>query len=240
MTIFIQVLLLSLLSAFGNFIGGIVAELVTVSDKFLNRALHAASGIVVAVVAIEILPETLAAAPAVLAVIALCLGGVAYILLDQGLDSVLRGSGKRGPWIIYAAVFVDLLSDGLMVGISSTVSIGLAVVLAIGQVTADHPEGFVAIADLRKSGVARTKRLFLASSFAFASLVGATVGYWLLRDQSRTLQLAALAFVGGILHLAAVEDVLTEAHDASPDASWSSALFIGGFSIFTLISSYLG
>lgn len=240
MPTFIQVLLLSLLPAAGNFIGGVVAEFARVSDRALNRALHAASGIVVAVVAIEIVPEALAGASAVLIVIAFCLGGVAYIVLDRGLGAILGGSGEQGPWMIYAAVAIDLFSDGLMVGIGSTVSIGLALVLAIGQVTADLPEGFAAVANLRKSGISRTKRILLASSFAFASLLGATVGFWLLRDQDRTIQLAALAFVGGILLLAAVEDMLNEAHDASADASWSSASFIGGFALFTLISSYLG
>ena len=89
MLTFIQVLLLSLLPAAGNFIGGVVAEFARVSDKALNRALHAASGIVVAVVAIEIMPEALAGASAVLVVIAFCLGGVAYIVLDRGLASIL-------------------------------------------------------------------------------------------------------------------------------------------------------
>lgn len=240
MPMFLQVILLSLLPAAGNFMGGLVAEFMRVSDTALNRALHAASGIVVAVVAIEIMPEALGGASGLLVVVALCMGGGAYLLLERGIDRVLGGSESQGPWMVYAAVFIDLLSDGLMIGVSSTVSVGLALVLAIGQVTADLPEGFAAIANFQKSGVGRVKRLMLAASFVVASVIGAALGFFLLRDQAQSLQLAALAFVGGILLLAAVEDMLNEAHEASADVTWSPAFFIGGFALFTLVSSYLG
>lgn len=125
-----------------------------------------------------------------------------------------------------------------MIGVGSTVSFGLALVLAIGQVTADVPEGFAAIANFRDKGVARSKRLILSASFVLATLMGASVGYWLLRDQNKALQLTALSFTAGLLILAAVEEMLGEAHEAADDSRVTAAFFIGGFALFMLVGSY--
>lgn len=49
----------ALLPGLGNLAGGMVAEFVRTTPKLLNLALHAASGIVIGVVAIELIPEAL-------------------------------------------------------------------------------------------------------------------------------------------------------------------------------------
>lgn len=50
---------LALLPGLGNLAGGMVAEFVGTTPRLLNLALHAASGIVIGVVAIELMPEAL-------------------------------------------------------------------------------------------------------------------------------------------------------------------------------------
>ena len=57
MTDYLYVLALALMPAFGNFAGGVVAELIPTSRRMLNCALHAAAGIVTAVVAVELMPR---------------------------------------------------------------------------------------------------------------------------------------------------------------------------------------
>jgi ZIP family zinc transporter len=151
---------------------------------------------------------------------------------------VIGSEEQAGPWVIYAAVFVDLFSDGLMIGVGSTVSFSLALILAIGQVTADVPEGFATISNFRDKGVTRGKRIGYAASFAFATILGGSIGYWLLRGQSEMLQLSALAFTAGLLILAAVEEMLKEAHEVSDDTRYTAAYFIGGFALFMLVASY--
>ena len=241
---YLLALALALMPAFGNFAGGVIAEIVPTTRRMLSRALHVAAGIIVAVVAVELLPEALAGAAPWLVVLGFCLGGAFYMLLEWALDRFQFGGGEQlggsssGPWMVYAAVFIDLFSDGLMIGVGSAVSFSLALVLAIGQVTADVPEGFATIANFRDKGVPRSKRLLLSASFVIATLLGATIGYWLLRDQSEALQLMALAFTAGLLILAAVEEMLGEAHEVAEDNRTSAAFFIGGFALFTLVASY--
>lgn len=59
-----------------------------------------------------------------------------------------------------------LFSDGVMIGGGSTLSLGLGLLLALGQVPADIPQGFATIAAFRRQGLARRTRLLLSASFA--------------------------------------------------------------------------
>lgn len=54
-----MVLGLALLPALGNFGGGLLAEFFETNKRRLNRALHAAASIAIAIVSIELMPEAL-------------------------------------------------------------------------------------------------------------------------------------------------------------------------------------
>jgi ZIP family zinc transporter len=143
-------------------------------------------------------------------------------------------------WMVYVAVAIDLFSDGLVIGAGSAVATGLALVLALGQVLADVPEGFAAIANLKDKGVPRPRRLLLGASFAIPVLAAAGLSYVALRGQGDGLKMAALTFTAGLLMVAAIEDMIAEAHESGPDSRTSILAFVGGFVLFTLVSSGLG
>ena len=142
-------------------------------------------------------------------------------------------------WMIYVAVAVDLFSDGLMIGAGSAVATSLALVLALGQVLADVPEGFATIANFKDKEVPRRRRLILGASFAAPVLLAATLAYVLLRGQGEALKMAALVFTAGLLTVAAVEDMIVEAHKSAEDTRGSVLAFVGGFVLFTLVSAGL-
>ncbi|WP_417791049.1 hypothetical protein [Stutzerimonas xanthomarina] len=115
-------------------------------------------------------------------------------------------------WMIFVAVSMDLFSDGLMIGTGSSVSTALALTLALEQVMADVPEGYATIANMKDKGIPRRRRLLLSASFALPVL----------------------------LTVAAVEDMLSEAHESAQDHRSSVLAFAGGFVLFTLVSAGLG
>ncbi len=78
---------------------------------------------------------------------------------------------------------LDLFSDGVMIGTGTVLNPALGFLLALGQVPADVPEGFAAVATLRRTGLSRARRLLLAASFAIPVLLGATLGYFALRTR---------------------------------------------------------
>ena len=237
-----SILALSLLPGLGNFAGGMIAEFRGASPRMLNYALHAASGILIGIVAVELLPEALAGLPGWWVAAAVLAGGVAYVLIEAGVERLQAARGgqpRTGMWMIYAAVAVDLSADGLMLGSGLAVSTALGLALAAGQVLADVPEGFATVANFRENGVPRRRRVLLSASFILYCVGAALLSYLLLRGAGEAVKLAALAFVAGLLSVAAVEDMLEEAHEARADTRFSVIAFIGGFALFTLLSAGL-
>lgn len=105
---------------------------------------------------------------------------------------------------------------------------------------ADIPEGFAVIANFRDKGTGRAERLLLSASFVLPVLGAASLSYVALRGQNEVLKAATLVAVSGLYLLAAVQDVLREAHDSAEDSRGSSLSLLGGFALFLLVSGALG
>lgn len=199
----------------------------------------------IAIVSVELMPEALGKISAWAIATAFGLGGVTYVLINhvvsklQGASDEKGASSKQGMWMVYIAVSVDLASDGLMIGTGSAVSPALALALALGQVLADLPEGYATIANMKDKGVPRSRRILLAASFTIPVVATASIAYFVLRNQSEVWQVGALAFTAGLLTLAAIEDMVSEAHESAEDTSWSLLAFTGGFVVFVLVSAGL-
>ena len=118
------------------------------------------------------------------------------------------------------------------IGAGSAVAAKLALALALSQVLADVPEGFAVIANFRDKNVPRATRIVLSASFAVPVVGAAALAYLLLRAQSEVVKMAALVFVAGLYTLAAVEDMLREAHETMEDSRWSALNLLGGFALF--------
>lgn len=234
---------LALLPALGNFGGGLLAEWLRPSQRTLNRTLHAASGIILAVIAVEVMPEALRGASVWLLALAFLLGGGAYLLVEGAIErwqrSTREGAGV-GAWMVYVAVATDLVGDGLLIGAGSAVSSQLGLVLALGQILADIPEGFAVIANFRDKGMGRTNRLLTSASFVVPVVGAAMLAYFALRGQGEAVKMAALVFVAGLYLLAAVEDMLREAHESAEDSRWSAVCFLLGFALFLVVSGSFG
>jgi ZIP family zinc transporter len=237
------VLGLASLPFLGNFAGALFAERWRPSPRMLNRALHAAAGIILAVIAVEVMPEALGKAPAWLLALAFLGGGGAYLMVEAAVERWQQGKedgAGAGPWMVYVAVASDLIGDGLLVGAGAAVSSQLALAVALGQVLADAPEGFAVIANFRDKGVPRRRRLLISASFAVPVLGAALLAYVALRGQGDAIQMGALVFVAGLYTLAAVEDMLREAHESAGDTRWSAVSFLLGFALFLVVSGMLG
>lgn len=240
---FLLLLGLAALPAAGNFLGGIASEFFDVSERALSLALHLAAGIVLAVVGLELMPEALTAAPPWVPILAFVAGGAFFIGIERAIGFVQGrlGAGKEtaGPLAIFSGVSLDLFSDGVMIGTATVLNPSLGLLLAIGQVPADIPEGFAAVATLRRAGIRRRTRVFMALSFTVPILLGAAIGYFALREAPETLTLAVLALTGGALTSVVVEEMITEAH-AGKTSRLGPIFLTAGFALFALITVYLG
>lgn len=239
---FLTVLMFAAMPAIGNFSGGLLAEAIKVSTKTLNLALHFAAGIILAVVGIELMPTALEVGQPWIPIVAFLGGGFAFLLLEKLVhftqDRFGKSSTTSSAWGIYLGVAIDLFSDGIMIGTGSTVSVSLGLLLALGQVPADIPEGFATIATFKSKGVSKKMRYILSAGFAIPIFLGATIGFWAMRGSPEIVQFSLLAFTAGILLSVSIEEILTEAHN-EPDPSYASVLLVAGFALFALLSVYL-
>ena len=240
MSNYLTALALSALPALANFGGGMLAEAFRVSSRALSLALHLAAGIVLAVVAVELIPEALSVDQPWVPVLAFAVGGAFFLAVDTGIEQLAERRGGGGPFIIFFGVSVDLFSDGLMIGTGTSIEFGLGLLLALGQTPADVPEGFAAVATFKNAGVARRNRMLLAAAFAVPIVLGVTVGYWGVLGQSELVKFSLLAFTAGVLTTVAVEEIVPEAHNEIPDSRLATSFFIGGFALFALLAEYLG
>lgn len=240
---YLLVLALAALPAAGNVAGGLLAEAFDVSRRALSLALHLAAGIVIGVVGLELLPRALEASPPWVPLLAFVAGGALFLGLEHAIGYVKGrtsgGDDDTGPLAIFSGVAIDLFSDGVLIGTGTVVNPALGLLLAVGQVPADVPEGFAAAATLRASGVARRHRLLLAASFALPVLAGATLGYFALRSAPDLVTLSVLALTGGALVTVVVEEMVPEAH-AGETSRWGAVALTAGVAVFGAISVYVG
>ncbi len=243
MSDFVTVLGFAALPAAGNLLGAALAEIFPVSGRILSLALHLAAGIVLAVVGLEIMPKALDVGAPWAPLLAFVAGGGVFVALDRVVGSVgvrLGVSEERGGALaVFGGVSIDVFSDGVMIGTGTVLNPALGLLLALGQVPADVPEGFAAVATLRDAGVSRKRRLLMAVGFAVPVLLGAAVGFLALRNAPEVLTLSVLALTGGALVAVVVEEMVTEAH--AGDTSGLGPVFLtAGFALFAAVSVYLG
>ncbi|MBW3563635.1 MAG: hypothetical protein KY459_02815 [Acidobacteria bacterium] len=89
-----KVLLLALIPAAGVIGGGLVGELMAISRKARSMALHAAAGIVLSVVAVELLPEAITVDPPWAAIVAFACGGLFFVGIDRAVDLIASRDGE--------------------------------------------------------------------------------------------------------------------------------------------------
>jgi ZIP family zinc transporter len=239
----VQVIGLALLPALGNLSGGVLAEWLRSSRHTLNLALHAATGIIFAVVAVKVMLAAPQETPAWLLALAFLAGGGAYLLVEAGIERWQQDKSMAagaGAWMVYVAIAADVVGDGLLIGAATAVTSQLGPALALGQILADIPEGFAVVANFRDKGLGRARRLLISASFVVPVIGAAVLAYLALRGQGETIKMAALVFVAGLYTLAAVEDMMAEAHESAEDSRWSAISFLVGFALFLVVSGGLG
>lgn len=234
------VLLFALLPVAGNLAGIALAECVRTPKWLIGASLHAAAGIAIGVVSVQLMPQILGGTPASLIYGGFAAGALLSLMLSTLVERQKKGArGTAAAWMVWIAVGADLVGDGVMTGVGSTVTSALGFLIALSQSVANIPGGFAATANLRDDGVARKWRIAIAALMVLPVLASAGLGFWLLQDAGRVVQNGALAVIIGVLLVTTVEDIVPEADAPRPKRWISTASFAGGFAFLGLLSAYV-
>jgi ZIP family zinc transporter len=233
------VLLLSAITAGLTWLGGAVAEYIDVPQRFVSRALHFAGGVLMGLVALSLLAPAVEIGPVLPILVGFFAGGAIFVVMDFALMKRQKAQAASElqvtPFTLYVGVLVDMIIDGILIGIGSalTLATGLALALSISISTA--PLALVSIATAKRQGQTVRFRRLLGLSFAGAIMAGAAIGFLFVRDQSLLVKLVIISVGAGFLLMTVTQSIIPEANrDGEP--SLAALFFIAGLSLYALIA----
>lgn len=240
----LTILALALLPALGNLLGILLAEWRKPPEWLVGGAMHAAAGIATAVAAIELIPRSGERVETWVLAVALVAGSIVSAALAKATRHIRNRIGSQGvratTWGAYAAIGVDLLTDGLMTGGGGAVASELGLLLALSQIFGNLPGGFAIAANFRSAQVPRHRRWQALALYPVLPVIGALAGYTVLAGAGDLLTGFVLALFAGLLLTATIEDIVPEADQPQAPRRVSSPAFALGFVALLLMSSYLG
>lgn len=242
MNAFSQVLLFSLIPVLTMVTGGIIALVKKPSGNVRSLILHFAAGVVFSVVAVEILPDVVENHMPVMTIIGFTLGFLVMI----GIRKIMEGreepapvaAGSIIPWGLLTGIGVDVVIDGLLLGIGfaagNTEGILLAVALSVELLSL----GMATATELGENSVGNKKSVGLIIGLAVLFFISAVLGATLLQHASHRVLDLVLSFGLSALLFLVTEELLIEAHEEE-ETTWHTSAFFIGFLLFVILGMYV-
>jgi ZIP family zinc transporter len=236
---FLLVLGIALLASFLTYLGAPAAERFEVSHKVVSGALQFAAGIIVALVGLSLLPTVVRAGSPLPMAAAFFAGGALFVLFEYFAAKKLATTSAMGANVVsiglFVGILVDMLIDGIMIGLGSTLTLATGLLLALSLGISAAPLAFVTIATAKRQGVSTERRRLLSLLFFLCVLLGALLGYLVLRNQSLGTRLILIALVSGFLITMVTQSIIPEANREG-EPSLAGILFTGGIALYALLS----
>ena len=160
----------------------------------------------------------------------------AGVSADMRPDSSRRARGVMVvlPLGLLVAVGIDLLIDGLLVGLGATLGTAQGLILTIALTLEILFLSLSLAAELVDSGITRLAAASICAGLGLVTAVGAIGGAALLGDASKPVLAAVLAFGAAALLYLVVEELLVEAHEQAETTGLAAMFFLGFITIYVL------
>ncbi len=230
---------ISAVAAFLTYLGAPIAERIDVPQHVVSGALQFAAGIITALVAFSLMPPVVRNGPPLWVVLGFFVGGALFVVIEyvsaRQLASSPAGAGDSTSFGFYIGILVDLVVDGVVIGIGSTLTLGAGLLLALGLAVSTAPLAFVTTATAKRQGVPQRQRRLLSVLFIVAIIGGALLGFLVLRNQPLELRLILIALASGFLITTVTQSMIPEANREG-EPSFAGILYVGGLSLYALMS----
>ena len=239
MSEFLLVFGIATLASFLTYLGAPVAERFDAPQKVVSAALQFAAGIITALVAFSLMPPAVRGGPYGWVVLAFFIGGVLYVTIEYLSTPVMASAPAAEDGAtsfgLYIGILVDLVIDGVVIGIGSTLTLATGLLQALGLAISTAPLAFVTIATAKRQGMSAKNRRLLSFLLFLCVLMGAMLGYLLLRNQSLEFRLILVALASGFLITTVVQGLIPEANREG-EPGFAGILYIAGLSLYGLMS----
>ena len=216
-------------------IGGVLAARYPPAPRMRSIFQHVAAGVVFAAVAGELLPE-ITATHDVAAVVAGFAIGIGLMLAVRQLTEPAATPAEHdlNPRGLIVAVGVDLLIDGLLVGIGFAAGAEVGVLVTTALTLEALFLGLATAASLAGAGASQTRLVVTSIGLGSLIVLSAIAGAVVLGGISGTPYAAVLGFGSAALLYLVTEELLVEAHEV-PETPLATASFFVGFLVLLVI-----
>lgn len=229
-------------------IGSIIALVRPPRPRIVSGIQHFAAGVVLSALVGEIMPE-LQAEKQLPWAIGGFVGG-ALLVLALGAygrkteaeaeaeasreKSLAKVATKALPIGMLAAMAIDLLLDGVLIGVGARLGFTQALVLTIALTLEILFLGLSLMGELTDAGLTKVRAGLVSVALGLVTAVGAIGGAALLRDANEQVMSAVLAFGAAALLYLVVEELLVEAHEEKESVGLGAMFFLGFLAVYVL------
>ncbi len=202
---------------------------------------HFAAGVVLAALAGEVLPDLRREGHLGAVLLGFSAGVVLLLILGAYADRQEKAAAERPgpatgslPMGLLTAVAIDLLIDGLLVGLGATLGSNQGLIITIALTVEIL---FLAVSvsiGLLDKQVSRGRAGLVSGSLGLFCAGGALLGAAVLGSASATVLAAVLAFGAAALLYLVVEELLVEAHEAKQTPVLAAMFFAGFIALFAI------
>ncbi|MGI4734153.1 MAG: ZIP family metal transporter [Janthinobacterium lividum] len=243
----------SLLPAVVMIAGAALAVWRAPGPQLRSAILHFAAGVIFSVVAVELLPDIVQHHAPYEVAIGFGLGvatmlGLRYFTqrlekqAEIAPESLAATSAPTTsspgpsplPWGLLVAIGIDILIDGLLLGIGFAAGAKEGTLLAIALTIELLSLGLATAVELRDGGHSKSRAVAIVAGTSLMLLVGAGIGTTVLRGATGNLLEIVLSFGLAALLFLVTEELLTEAHEETETPLLTLSFFVG-FLLFLLL-----
>lgn len=138
------------------------------------------------------------------------------------------------PVGMLAAMAVDLLLDGILIGVGVRLGQSQGLILTIALTLEILFLGLSVVAEVTETGASKGKAVGITVGLGLMTAVGAIGGAAVLGTAPETVMSAVLAFGAAALLYLVVEELLVEAHEVKETVWLGGAFFLGFLVIYVL------
>ena len=235
-----QILTLTMIPVAATVVGGVAAAFHAPEERTRSFVQHFAAGVVFAVVAGELLPEITAGHQPLGVVIGFALGVAVMLLVRQwaerleNMNTVQGRSASTGNLGLLVAVGIDVLLDGLLIGVGFAAGARVGTLLIVALTLELLFLGVSVASSLVQDGTSRRRVIGTISGLSLLVIVGALLGGTLLQGLTGLALEIVLSFGAAALLFLVTEELLTEAHEVKETPLITSAFFAGFVALYLL------
>lgn len=244
--IVLNAVLLSLIAGLATGLGGgLVALLGELKMRTYDTLLGFAAGVMTAIATLGLIHEALTQGSTLVALAGVAIGAVALFALDRFLPhehehlpfDCTDPMGYRRGLLLFAAMTLHNIPEGLAIGTSYTAQPRLGLLLALAIALHNIPEGIAVAGPFRACGMPRRQYLAWAVGSGLVEPVAALLGSVFVTIFHPFLPFS-LAFAGGAMLYVVSDELIPESHSHGYEHEATFG-FVLGFMLLLALSQVL-